>query len=76
MLINDGGATIHQGDSVKSVEAPPWDVVGIPAGVQELVRLVAEGGEPVSPGTEGYKVVQIIMGFLKSQQEDNGKVML
>ncbi len=76
VLINDRGATIHQGDSVESVEAPSWDVVGIPAGVQELVKLVAESGEPVSPGTEGYKVVQIIIGFLKSQQENNGKVML
>ena len=52
-----GVATIHQGDSVEKIEAPTWDVVGIPAGVQELVTLVAEGGEPVSPGTEGYKVV-------------------
>lgn len=76
VLINDKRATIHQGDSVESVEAPTWDVVGIPAGVQELVKLVAEGGEPVSPGTEGYKVVQIIIGFLKSQQENNGKVVL
>ena len=76
ILINDRGATIHQGDSVEKVEAPTWDVVGIPAGVQELVKLVAEGGEPVSPGTEGYKVVQIIIGFLTSQQQDNGKVKL
>ena len=76
VLINDRGATIHKGDTVESVDAPTWNVVGIPAGVQELVRLVAEGGESVSPGTDGYKVVQIIIGFLKSQQEDNGKVML
>lgn len=76
VLISDRGATIHQGDSVESIEAPSWDVVGIPAGIQELVKLVADGGEPVSPGTEGYKVVQIIIGFLESQQQDNGKIVL
>ena len=76
ILISDGGATIHQGDSVESIEAPSWEITGIPAGVQELVKLVAEGGEPVSPGTEGSKVVQIIIGFLTSQQQDNGKVKL
>ncbi len=76
ILISDKGATIHQGDSVKAIEAPSWDVVGIPAGVQELVKLVAEGGEPVSPGSEGHKVVEIIIGFLTSQQQDNGKIKL
>ena len=76
ILISDKGATIHQGDTIEKIDPPSWDVVGIPAGVQELVKLVAEGGEPVSPGTEGYKVVQIIIGFLTSQQQDNGKVML
>ncbi len=76
ILISDGGATIHQGDSDEAIEAPSWEITGIPAGVQELVKLVAEGGEPVSPGTEGHKVVQIIIGFLTSQQQDNGKVKL
>ena len=76
ILISDTGATIHQGDSVESIEAPSWGVVGIPAGVQELVKLVAEGGEPVSPGSEGHKVVEIIIGFLTSQQQDNRKVKL
>lgn len=76
ILISDKGATIHQGDSVEAIEAPTWDIVGIPAGVQETVKLVAEGGEPVSPGSEGHKVVEIIIGFLTSQQQDNGKVKL
>lgn len=76
ILISDKGATIHQGDDVENIQAPTWDVVGIPAGVQETVKLVAEGGEPVSPGSEGHKVVEIIIGFLTSQQNDNGKVKL
>ena len=76
ILINDKVATIHQGDSIETIDAPTWEVVGIPAGVQELVKLVAEGGEPVSPGSEGHKVVQIIIGFLTSQQQDNSRVKL
>ena len=76
ILISDRGATLHQGDVVETITAPTWDVVGIPAGVQELVSLVADGGEPVSPGSEGHKVVEIIIGFLTSQQQDNGKVHL
>ncbi len=76
ILISDKAATLHQGDDVQTIEAPTWDVVGIPAGVQELVSLVAEGGKPVSPGSEGHKVVEIIIGFLTSQQQDNGKVWL
>ena len=76
ILISDQGATLHQSDVVETIEAPSWDMTGIPAGVRELVGIVAEGGEPVSPGSEGYKVVQIIIGFLTSQQQDNGKVKL
>ena len=76
ILISDRGATLHQNDTVETIEAPSWDMTGIPAGVRELVGLVADGGEPVSPGSEGYKVVQIIIGFLTSQQNDNGKVRL
>ena len=76
ILISDKGATLHQDDAVETIEAPSWDMTGIPAGVRELVGLVAEGGQPVSPGSEGYKVVQIIIGFLTSQQRDNGKVQL
>ncbi len=76
ILINDKEATLHQGDAVHVIEAPTWDITGIPAGVRELVGLIAEGGEPVSPGTDGYKVVQIIIGFLTSQQRNNGRVDL
>ncbi len=76
ILISDKGATIYQGNSVEPIEAPTWDVVGIPAGVQEIVKLVADGGEPVSPGSAGHKVVEIIIGFLTSQQHNNGKVKL
>ena len=67
-------AQIRTGDKYEDIQIPAWDVVGIPAGIQELVRLVDEGGEPVSPGKEGRKVVEIIVGFLESNRRDNAKV--
>ena len=50
ILIDTTEAIIHKGDTSEKIHPPEWPVVGIPAGVQELVRLVEEGGEPVSPG--------------------------
>ena len=51
-----------------SLESPP--------GVQELVRLIDEGGEPVSPGKAAHKVVEIMIGFLESQRRGNAKVTI
>lgn len=69
-------AQIRTGDKYEDIEIPAWDVVGIPAGVQELIRVADEGGEPVSPGREGRKVVEIILGFLESNRRDNAKVKI
>jgi hypothetical protein len=44
--------------------------------MQELVRLIDEGGEPVSSGREAHKVVEIMIGFLESQRRNNGKVTI
>ncbi len=74
--INDQKAEIYKGDTAAPIQPPAWPVVGIPAGVQELVRLIDEGGEPVSPGREAHKVVEIMLGFLESQRRDNAKVTL
>jgi predicted dehydrogenase len=74
IFIDKNGATIHKDSGVEPIQAPDWPVVDIPAGIQELVRLVAEGGQPVSPGTEALKVVEIIMGFLESQRQGNAKI--
>ena len=46
----------------------------IAAGVQELVRLVDQGGEPVSLGKAGHTVVEIIIGFLESQRQGNAPI--
>lgn len=67
---------IRTSDKYEDIQIPTWDVVGIPAGVQELVRIVDEGGEPVSPGRAGREVVEIILGFLDSNRRDYVKVQL
>ena len=57
-------------------DLPSWEVEGIPAGVHELIRLVDEGGVPVSSGRDGLRVVEVLIGFLESQARDNAKVRL
>lgn len=69
-------ATLHQGATTKTIRAPQWPVIGIPAGIQELVRLVDQGGTPISSGRAGHKVVEIIMGFLESQRRGNVRIDL
>ena len=76
ILIDKEGATIHKDGVVEQVQAPEWPVLDIPAGIQELVRLVDAGGTPVSPGTEALKVVEIITGFLESQRRNNAKITI
>ena len=44
------------------------------AGVQELIKLVDEGGEPVSPARDAHNVMEVIFGFLESQRQGNAKV--
>ena len=76
ILIGNHGSTIYRQDSIESIEAPKWDVEGIPAGVRELVQLISEGGEPKSPARAALNVVEIMIGFLESQRQGNGKVTL
>ncbi len=76
ILIDGQKANIYRDDAVEPIQLPEWSVVGIPAGVQELVRLIDEGGEPVSPGKAAHKVVEIMIGFLESQRRGNAKVTI
>jgi len=55
---------------------PEWPVIGIPAGVQELIKLVDEGGEPLSLARAGHRVVEILIGFLESNRRGNVRVDL
>ncbi len=76
ILIGNHGSTIYRADSIEEIEAPKWEVEGIPAGVRELVQLLTEGGEPKSPARAALNVVEIMIGFLESQRQNNGKVTL
>ena len=76
ILINDKGATIFKGDQTETIESPDWPVQAIPAGMQELVRIVDQGGQPAAPARTGLVVVEIIMGFLESQRRGNIRINL
>ena len=74
--INDHEAKIYKNDEITPISAPKWDVIGIEAGVQNLVETVDKGGKPVSSGNEALKIVEIIIGFLESQRHHNTKINL
>ena len=76
VLIDNEKATLEKDGASQPITAPAWEVEGIPAGVQELVHIVAEGGESSSSGRDGHKVVEIMIGFLESQRRDNGKITI
>jgi len=63
-------------ETEQDITPPLQKYEGIVAGVRELVRLVAEGGTPVSPGTEAVKAIEIISGFLESQRQGNAPVQI
>jgi UDP-N-acetyl-2-amino-2-deoxyglucuronate dehydrogenase len=68
--------TLFRGEAAETIRPPEWPISGIPAGVQELVRLVDQGGDPVSPGSVGHTVVEIIVGFLESQRQGNAPMAI
>ena len=72
----DDKITLSRGDNVEQIALPSQPSDGIIAGTQELVRLVAEGGTPVSPGTEAIKAVEITIGFLESQRRGSSPVTI
>ena len=72
--INDGYAKLLNrdpatGDIVSRTLIPKeYMGLGMLAGFEELIDLIENGGEGVSPGREGRKTVQIMQGFLNSHQ--------
>ncbi len=74
--ITRDNAVLIRGDEREEIQAPLWPVRGIRAGVRELVRLVDEGGDQVSPAKDAHRVVEIIVGFLESQRLGNVRVDL
>ena len=51
-------------------------VSDIAAALDELIRVGEEGGELIGSGREAKKVVEIIIGFLQSQERGNARVDL
>ena len=72
----EGEAMLYKDGSAEPIRPAEWEVSGIPAGAREMVTLLTEGGESVSPAREALKVVEIIFGFLESQRRGNAKVHL
>ena len=58
------------------LDLPPHMIIGIPAYIEELIGVIENGGELLSPASEAKKVVEIIVGFLKSQERGNVRVDL
>ena len=48
-----------------------YRIQGLPATYSELIDVIENGGAGVSTATEARKTLQIMLGFLKSQQEGN-----
>ena len=43
---------------------------------KELIKLVDDGGDPISPARAGHRVVEILIGFLESHRRGNVRVDL
>ena len=79
IVLMGGRAELYRGQkpsTFEPIQPPKPPIDGIAAGVQELVRVIDEDGEPASPGQAGLRVVEIIVGFLESQRRGNVKVEL
>jgi len=76
ILIDDQKAEIYKGDSREQIQPEVWPKDGISTGIEELVNLLDSGGEPISPGKEAHKTVEIMIGFLESQRRGNAKVTI
>jgi hypothetical protein len=74
ILINDQRGEVYKGDTSEAIQPDSWPITGIPAGVVELVELLDKGGEPVSPGQEAMKTVEIMIGFLESHRQGNSRI--
>ena len=64
-----GGNVLDGAVQRRNLIPRPFQVQGIVAAYQEMIGLIEGGGESVSSGREARKTLQIMVGFLKSQQE-------
>ena len=77
--ISDQGASLIRGRSHFESSASPilsgkYAMENQTAAVAELIRILEEGGDLVSPAREARKTVEIMMGILKSHHGGNCRV--
>lgn len=64
---------LRKGDAVEQPGLPSHMRMDVVALVDELTHVMENGGELICSGQEAKKVVEIIVGFLKSQEQDNSQ---
>ena len=80
IYVNDESAHLVTGGPDKSerrkqlILPGQYQVQGLVAAYQELIDMIENGSTGVSSGIEARKTVRIMMGFLKSQQEESSLV--
>ena len=55
----------------RPLHAAQYQIQGLPATYSELIEVIENGGPGVSTAVEARKTLQIMLGFLRSQQEGN-----
>ena len=76
VITGNDQATLFRGEEAEPVTAETWEVSGIEAGVQDLVRAVEQNRTPTSSGRDAQKVVEILVGFLQSQEAGTARVTI
>ncbi len=79
--VNDAGGTVWrvvegQGLMSRPIRTPEHRNVTQLAGIEELIRLVENGGEPSSSGRDGRRVLEIMLAMLASHHRGNVRVDL
>lgn len=64
------------GTGAQTVVPKDYQIIGIPAGYRELLDMIENGGTSVSPAREARKTVQIMTGFLESNQRGSALIDL
>ena len=63
------GDVLGEGGQRRNLIPRPFQVQGLVAAYQEISDLIENGGESVSSAREARKTLQVMVGFLKSNQE-------
>jgi predicted dehydrogenase len=70
-------AVLRRGTHAAELLSPPVHMrTGIAAYLEELIRVMEHGGETTSSPREARKTVEIIVGFLTSQEQGSARVNL